>query len=530
MNTRRVIRNNIISNLDLQIHTEEKLEEKLEENLNNILQMSLTTEQLLEAMKVLKPDVGKIPSYSGASSDLSPDDFINKVRKFGVLNDLNENEQWKRTIGALTGNAETWYENLPDDSEIHDSWSQFKQGLIDRFSTPGSDMSNLQLFQSRKMKSSETYDEYSSTVDKILKTIKQKSLIQEESVVITMVNNLLPKLKYNIQVSGHIPETRGELDSMVRVSEQAEKCLAESNGGNKSGGKTKVDGETADTTATSRAQRDISTVTCYGCQSKGHYQSACPNKGVAVAAPGTSRFSKLTCFTCNEIGHISPNCPKKVGTTTSSVVVKEEKKIRMVSNSGSEDFSVTAHVGDVRVNVIVDSGAHIHCMSENFYKRLDASVYPLVQEIDVDRFRHATGGKLNCVGVVDVPVEINEDGITNVKTNTFHVIANLIDPVLIGRPNISSVQLSSGVVIHNVNAGKRNNVRLAEAVSIGPQSYRMVRVVVDEKVNEKEIVIEPITLKQGVVARSITSENNMVTNIINPLVCEFIYHVKKLLD
>jgi hypothetical protein len=336
-------------------------------------------------------------------------------------------------------------------------------------------MSNLQLFQYRKMKSGETYDEYSSAVDRILKSIKKKSLIQEESVVITMINNLLPKLKYNIQMSGRIPETRMDLDATVRVSEQAEKCLAESNGGNKSGGKKKVDGETSDTiTTTGRVQRDVSTVTCYGCQQKGHYQTACPNKGVAAAAPSTSRFSKLTCFTCNEIGHISPNCPTKRNTTTRSVVVKEEKKVRVVSDSGSEDFGVVAHVGNVRVNVIVDSGAHIHCMSENFYKRLDSAVYPLVQEIDVDRFRHATGGKLDCAGAVDVPVEINEDGITNVETNTFHVITNLIDPVLIGRPNISSVQLSSGVVIHNVNAGKRNNVRLAEAVSIGPQSYRVV--------------------------------------------------------
>ena len=57
MNTRRVVRNNIINNLNIQTNTEQKLEEKLEEKLNNHIQMSLTQEQLLNALKVLKPEV-----------------------------------------------------------------------------------------------------------------------------------------------------------------------------------------------------------------------------------------------------------------------------------------------------------------------------------------------------------------------------------------------------------------------------------------------------------------------------------------
>jgi transposase InsO family protein len=520
MNTRRVIRSNISyipqANLEdsIGINIDSSEQEAKQITVDNSLEMSLSVDQLLETMRILKPEIGTMPTFNGKPSGLSPEDYINKIRKYGLMNKLSEEEQWQRAVVSLSGTAETWFETLPEDHAANQGWTNFKHALIERFSTAGDDQTNHQLFLNRKMKATETFDEFSEAVDKLLKVIRDKSMIPENAVVSTMSGNLIPKYKNLIAIRDkHLkPKSREELAGLVKNYEQAYKTETSTTAAKT---KEKSDLEINNSTSIGRGAKDVSNITCFLCKEQGHYQSNCPNlKG---GEPSTNMFKPRSgmCYICQSKDHWANLCPQRTNQTSASSTtpaVKEEKKVRVVNNN-SEDFNVVIHVGDVRVKAVIDSGAEIHCMSEQFYKRLDNKLFPLNIEKNLDRFRHATG-KLECIGVVDVPVEINNSGVVNTETYQFYVMMNLIDPILIGKHSISSVQLNSGLIIQNGN--KQNNVRLLQAVSIGAQSCRTVKVVADEIPNERELIIEPAQLKQGIVTRSISNEDNMVTTIFNP--------------
>jgi hypothetical protein len=202
------------------------------------------------------------------------------------------------------------------------------------------------------------------------------------------------------------------------------------------------------------------------------------------------------------------------------IAVKEERKdsaIRAVSSSAnswvdtaaSEDFKAMVHIGDVRTNVIIDSGASRHCMSDLFYNRMDKQKYSLSPSDLV--LRNAAGATLKVLGTVTLPVEFNYDNV-QLEQWKFYVIEGLTDNVLVGREDIDQVTLKNGITIKKGT----NLVRMVEAVTVPPQSVRMINIVSDQ-VADGDQILEPSGRNNGQVARCVVNAGSQthLTNVVN---------------
>ncbi len=338
------------------------------------------SEPLSEALYAARPLVGTIPEYSGNSRDVLPEQFLRKFDLFARINGWNEERKLLVVPMQLTEAALSWYESLLDKPE---SWNKFSEALIKRFTNHGSDAVNFQLFGSRKQRQGESFEKYVDDMKKIAKSIRDKSLVPEGVKVITVLNNLQPKLKFNIMTGGRIPGTLDELESQVRIVEAALNVLNGSYAVNRE-----------------RRKRYASEY--------GNENTESTNVGLNGDGRFHRDFSSITCFKCHEIGHYSSNCTKS--NAVNNVVVKEEKNVNRVgvvkSYSGVNvdlknenevsDFVAVAFIGDIRTEVTLDSGAAEHCMSCKLYRRMDGDVYPLVPTNAV--MNHASGEPLDVIG------------------------------------------------------------------------------------------------------------------------------------
>jgi hypothetical protein len=479
---------------------------------SNISESKMESNILLETLQSLKPTIGELPKFNGSNSGLMPEEFLSKFNRHALVNGWSEEKKMLIVPLQLKDSADTWFESLPDDSPIRENWDDFRTALIDRFHDSNKDVANFQLFSSRKQRSNETVEKYIEEMKKLAKSVRDKELITEKVQVMTILNNLLPKLKYNIQMSGEIPSSVSSLEARVKIAEAAINELQSSydrNGSRKRNyqrDNNQKSNEVHESGSYTKVLRDVSQITCYNCNDKGHYKSDCPKL--------TSSKRDVTCYTCRQKGHISPNCPNKV------VSVKEEKKesnIRVINindkNVEDGDFKCVAHIADVRVTVTFDTGSHINCISEVFYNRMDVTQYPIIST--TRQFTHAVGGGMDCVGKVTLPVEFHvETGDSKVQMLEFYVIKGLSDPVLIGRGEIKTVQLSDGTILKR----SENVVRLKKAVTVPPFSVKLIKLVSDNVVGTTEgvpVLMEPVAQKNCVVARCITRSCDMVTNVMN---------------
>ncbi len=124
--------------------------------------------------------------------------------------------------------AEIWYEGLSENNPAKTTWKNFKSSIINHFHDSNKDMSNIQIFNSRKQRHDESIEKYFEEMKKLIKLVRDKTILNEKMQIITTINNLQPKIKYAIQCSGNIPETLNELESKTRIAENALKELYQS--------------------------------------------------------------------------------------------------------------------------------------------------------------------------------------------------------------------------------------------------------------------------------------------------------------
>ncbi|MBS1986687.1 hypothetical protein JST99_02015, partial [Candidatus Dependentiae bacterium] len=365
---------------------------------------------LVQALSALRPQIGELPSFSGANSSL-PEEFTTKFKQYALVNGYDEEKMMLVVPLCLKESALTWFEGLDEDAIERTDWESFKEALINRYHDKSKDLANFTLFMNRKQKYNETVQEYITEMKKIARNVRDSSLINESVKVMTILNGMLQRIRINIQLSGELPRSVAALESRAVVIESAfELNKNDDKGGNHRNKNENTrgrhrNGQAADVGGNNRG------VTCYGCGKEGHIKPNCPD---AKSSNSNSKERKeIVCYWCNEKGHISRDCPnpKKSG-------VKEEKKdgksnvraIDGISNVNiNDEFTSTAHVGDVRVTVMFDTGACVNCMSEEFYQRMNKKVYPLVETNK--KIRHAGGGEMPCAGEVTLPVEF--DGESN---------------------------------------------------------------------------------------------------------------------
>ncbi len=116
--------------------------------------------QMIQALSNSRPLIGEMPKYSGSTSDMLPEDFLSKFNRYCLVNGWDEEKKMLVVPLQLKDAAESWYESLPEGSEVTLYWEPFKTALIERFTTPGSDAANFALFSTRKQRPTETAEKY----------------------------------------------------------------------------------------------------------------------------------------------------------------------------------------------------------------------------------------------------------------------------------------------------------------------------------------------------------------------------------
>ena len=474
--------------------------------------------------------IGKEPTYNGSSTDILPEDYIAKLNNYARVNGLTEQRKLGLAGVQLSGVAETWFNDIPENAGEKQNWNTFCESLIRRFTVPNADMNHFRIFQSRKQKKHETVEEYGEDLKKLIKNIRNKTLVPEAIQITTFINGLSPTLRRTMDFQGVMPNSLVEAILVAKRIETANNVFFEStkdNGNNMNrteqdnnkkrrsdhpvvvaqivkpqGGESTGASATANT-GTQRPQRDMSSIVCNRCKTAGHFASSCPT------------LKDVLCFKCQRNGHFASRCPNE------KVVVKEERKgdIRAISTDASRlkqynsatggDFVTIAHIADVRTAIVCDSGAGSHCMSSSFYDRMDKVLYPLTPSTLV--MTNANGEQMNVLGVAKIPIDFDDcPGKTEIWN--FHVISNLTDNVLVGKGDIEQVTLTNGMVIKKGT----NLVRTAQAVTVPAQTVRMINIV-SELAAEADQILEPKGNTVGLIARCLVTPGSQqhVTNIVN---------------
>lgn len=498
---------------------------------------------LFTALAQAANPIGKLPKFSGSATDILPEEFIKKFNTYGRVNQLTEQRKLGVAGMQLSGVAETWYNDLPEDGPARTSWTEFGTALVARFTIPNADMNHFSVFTSRKQKKNESVEDYAEDLKKLIKNIRNRSMVPEAVQITTFINGLLPSLKRTMDYQGSVPGTLMEATLNAKRIEIANTNYFESvkSEGNRDRGQPSA-ASTPDSrkrrpdeapvvvaaqvvappSSSVRPQRDLSRIICNRCKQPGHFADSCPT------------LKDVTCYKCQKTGHYASKCVnERVLTATAiAIPVKEERKdaIRVVSERSTlrpmmvgsamspvmfettlpeGDFKTIVHIGDVRTTVVMDSGACRHCMSDSFYNRMDKNQYPLARS-DL-MLKNAEGEILNVLGTVTLPVEFNYHGVDSEHWK-FYVIENLVDNVLVGREDIEQVILKNGIVIKK----DANLVRTAEAVTVPAQSARMINLVSD-KVTGVNQIVEPLAREKGQIARCMVNANsyNHVTSVMN---------------
>ena len=296
--------------------------------------------------------LGKEPKFSGSPSDIIPEEYIAKLNTYGRVNNLSEQRKLGLAGMNLSGVAETWYNDLPEDGPEKTSWRDFCSALIQRFTIPNADMNHFRRFQSRKQKKTESVEDYGEDLKKLIKNIRNKTMVPEAIQVTTFINGLLPNLRRTMDFQGSMPNSLVEAILNAKRIENANSVYFESvrSDGTTSGDRRGQDFSSMDRkrrgnepmvmaqvvkptgTAPSstsnpspnyseRPQRstDASSVVCHRCKLTGHFASNCPT------------LKDVTCYRCQQTGHFATRCPNP------KVVVKEERKetVRVINTSPS---------------------------------------------------------------------------------------------------------------------------------------------------------------------------------------------------
>jgi len=106
---------------------------------------------LVQALSALRPQIGELPSFSGANSSL-PEEFTTKFKQYALVNGYDEEKMMLVVPLCLKESALTWFEGLDEDAIERTDWESFKEALINRYHDKSKDLANFTLFMNRKQK------------------------------------------------------------------------------------------------------------------------------------------------------------------------------------------------------------------------------------------------------------------------------------------------------------------------------------------------------------------------------------------
>jgi len=281
-------------------------------------------EMLVQALTAMRPVIGELPSFSGASNAL-PEEFTTKFKQYANVNGWDEEKMMQVVPLCLKDSALTWFDSLDEDSEERVEWESFKNALINRYHDKSKDLNNFQLFSTRKQKYKEDVQTYITEMKKLARNVRDKSLLNESVKVMIILNNLLPNIKLNIQLS-EIPRTVAALESRAIIVENAynsmeseEKSHNNNRFGNRNSKNRNKGNSGKQHDGAAGGVTDKHDVVCYGCGEPGHIKPNCPNPNKQKEV-GTGK-KEVECYSCKKAGHISRNCPDN------QVNIKEEKSL-----------------------------------------------------------------------------------------------------------------------------------------------------------------------------------------------------------
>ena len=531
-------------------------------NNNNIVRMADVVEQKVE-VPVRSALIGVLQDFNGTSKAGSPDDFIKRAERFARINRLDENEKLENALFALKGSAEKWVFDAEDANKDYvKDWNRFKEEFVKKFTNPGNDTYNFQLFNSCTQEKDESVEDYAERLKSFARLIKNKEMVPNVLQVNKFINGLSSYIKYDMKkkeqpstMEGAInaakilesvaKEKREEESSKDKSNQQKQnKQQGQQNGNNDNRQRSHYDhSNSAPSADQGKAKgnngggggkpRDYSGIQCYNCQEYGHYSTKCSNpKKDRVVGPADK----------NKQAPAAAASPVKQEKALQGMV--EERKDEAVnsrSRSSTPRYEIRAFIGNVKVTAHLDSGADFTCIDKKMFDNLNN-----VQEEKFTMTRVESGVQLcgpgdevlKTIGEVMMNISVRDGG--QMKLMVF-VVEQLVSSILLGRDWIdafvedikvqdSSLVMKGGEVVKMTRLNVSENgewkrktawVRPQRAVTIPPHSAKEISVAYegdDFKDGQGELIFEPTQRKKGLIGRVLlkcSQKGLFTTNVMN---------------
>ena len=354
------------------------------------------------AEQVFVQPIGNLPQYN--PDEMGSKEFLKRFERYCDANQITTDARKKAVaVMCMKGAAESWLYREMEDADEPGTWEEFKQALTARFELPGQDIAALQLLETIKQKDGESVEDYADRFKKVAQQIKDATLFPARAKIAKFLTNLHYEIKN--RMSSRSVGADSTMESVIMEAKVQESHLKEywdekkkqrerrsndsskrndnsHNNNNYDRRRNQYGGRNGNSPAptpsgggnnTNSERKDISEVTCYSCNQRGHYSTKCPNRAnnTNASSSATASITVKKEAAAKAIHQESEEVRESVESTENVVVETVEDTVLKVFNPTIVDcvdddkFSLDVMIGDcLKMKGLPDSGAGVTLISK----------------------------------------------------------------------------------------------------------------------------------------------------------------------
>lgn len=321
--------------------------------------------------------------------------WISDFEDTATLMEWTEIEKIIYSKRLLSGTAKLFLRSLGSIT----SWVVLKELLKEEFAPKLSSATIHKKLASRKMKTSETYQQYFLH----MKELAMHGKVEDEAIIEYVIDGIRDSETNKSILYGatDMKQFRKKLEVYTQIKEKMHHKAA---------------AQITPTTTTGR--KPVYTKRCYNCGDSSHQSSACTNG--------------IKCFKCNEYGHKSNECQS---------TMKKTLKIQDVSDftSNLRQPYKKAKINDIEVTTFLDTGSDANLIRECYYREV------LSKDNDYD-----PNNTLNLSGIAEHEVRTKGSFTARIEMDdvTFETKINVVDDdvipvnILLGNPILNEIEIA----------------------------------------------------------------------------------------